>query len=133
VSLHLIGIDGLKQVEIEVSGPSNANRLFIVVGIVRFSFDPVGVESFGQVDKLTFDIGPDLLPGQFKDAAVTSSLASNFGSVPPFHEELAIDSVLADFNSETRRVRINASLTFKGQHGSLDNRIGFQANILAAL
>ncbi|MGH4012877.1 MAG: hypothetical protein ACRDSL_02845 [Pseudonocardiaceae bacterium] len=116
---------------IDVNGPGTANRLFIIVGTAVFTLTPPGNEKI-VVDDLVFDIGPTLFPGQFRDATATASLASISNEDTAIDALWAVDSVLADFNAATRRVRITARLVVRDSDGFL-NRLGLQVNILAAL
>jgi hypothetical protein len=131
VAVPLEGIDGLRQMEVDVSGPGNANRLLIIVGTAKFTLTPPGSET--QVaDNLIFEIGPVLFPGQFVEAVATASLASISNAGTAVNALWAVDSVIADFNNATRRVRITARLVVRDSDGFF-NRIGFQVNILTAL
>jgi hypothetical protein len=131
VAVQLESIDGLRQMQVDVSGPGSANRLLIIVGTATFLLTPPGSETL-VADNLVFDIGPVLFPGQFREAVATASLASISNQGTAVNALWAVDSVLADFNAATRRVRINARLVVRDSDGFL-NRIGFQVNILAAL
>jgi hypothetical protein len=133
VTVDLREIDNLKQIAMDVTVPSgDANRLTIVVGTAVFTLTPPGDQQL-VTDNLIFDVGPPHSPAlgsTFRDAAATASLASISNQGPANNALWAVDSVFADLNPATGRVRVTARLVVRDSDGFL-NRLGFQVNILS--
>ena len=139
-------IQNLQQIEVVVTGPMDANRLFIIDG--QFDSDLV-VSSYterARSNKAIFTalIGPVLKDKQFVRAIATASLTKTFvdypGTAPAqpvaigaAWEILGVDADLDDESGQVE-LRIEAEVTSKGagQEAAISG-IGFHVTILAAI
>jgi hypothetical protein len=133
-------IQNPQQIEAIVTGPEDANRLFVIDG----QFDGgvfAGSQGAGFVQqKETFSvlIGPVLTRKQFCGAIATASLAKTSFSInaTPANFGWQILSVDADWDDESGQVelRIEAAANCSGQNnGSQINGFTFHVTILAAI
>ena len=126
----LDSIENEQEMQIGVNGPDGANRLIIYTGTAVFRFKGTGSEV--KRDTLSFNIGSAFSSGQFKKAVATASLASIFNDGPANDAGWAVDSVYADRDVYTGKVRVTAKLAVRDSDGYVF-RIGYQVNVLAAL
>jgi hypothetical protein len=129
MAVNLEGIANEQQIDVRVSGPGNANRLFIIDGTAAFTLTP-GPGQNSVSDTLSFTVGPTLQTGQFIRAIATGSLASIANEGLANNAQWAVDQVDADFDDESGRVVVTANLVVADTDGFLQ-RMGFQVNILA--
>lgn len=122
--------------EIGVSGPDDANRLFIATGVVIINF--MGINNDFLRDSVTFNIpkegatnpadpASDLLVTNFRDSVVSvfpASAQSTSGTIIGW----AVDE--ADTVSNGTRVTLTAQLAVRGP-GTTLFRIGYHVSILA--
>lgn len=125
-----------QQIEVVVSGPDSANRLFILTGIA-----PVFLQASNntfQRDTFTFLVGPALTRRQFIRATATASINrfSFSGTVQPGNTTWSINSVETDWDDESGQVEVRVEVTVSvNQAGAFIqlNGIGYQATVLAEL
>lgn len=133
-------IQNPQQIEAVVSGPDDANRLFVIDG----QFDGgvfAGSQGPGFVQqKETFSVlvGPVLSRKQFCGAVATASLAKTSSNISttPANVGWQITNVDADWDDESGQVelRIEAVATCSGQNNnSVINGFMFHVTILAAV
>jgi len=133
-------IQNLQQLEVAVSGPEGANRLFIVTGeTTNIGFSAFASGGFNtQNQTFTVLVGPSLTRQQFFRAICTASLAqiTQHAQVVPGDATWAITSSDADWDDESGQVelRVEVSVTANGNNNSATlNSFSFQVTILAAV
>jgi len=139
-------IQNLQQLEVVVTGPKDANRLFIIDG--QFDSDLV-VSSYtdrarSKKEIFTAVVGPVFKDKQFVRAIATASLTKtvvDYSGTAPAQPEATgaawkILGVDADLDDESGQVelRIEAEVTSKGAGQEVAiSGIGFHVTILAAM
>jgi hypothetical protein len=135
--VKLTNIENLQQIEAVVSGPDNADRLFIVTGVA-----PANLTAFNnqtQKETFTFLIGPILTRRQFVKAIATASLNRVFlfaSSAPTsINNSWLVNFVDADWDDESGQVevRVEVSVTTGPNTSAFVTGVGFQATILAEI
>ena len=135
-------IQNIQQIEAVVTGPDDANRLFIIDG----QFD-AGVSAFSQgsfvtqKEFFTVLVGPVFERKQFLRANATASLTKTFLGTspsvgPPAQSGWNILSMDADWDDESGQVelRIEAEVICSGPNQSATiNGFAFHVTILAAV
>jgi len=130
-----------QEIEVWVSGPGEANRMFVVNGIARMRLEIADMQEVGgrlvtAKETFTVLVGPVLTNAQFLRAVATATPnAMDFYFVKADGwEAWAVHEVDADFDDETGRteLRIEAEVQAAGRRVGM-NSISFQATILAAL
>jgi len=125
-----------QTLEAQVTGPGDANRLFIVTGIAvcDLTVTSIGAQ---QMQQGTFfvHVGPALTVQQFRRAVATASLAqlatNNAGG-----SIWAVTNVDADLDEDTGRVQLEFDVRVFVTGAQSDTSItgvGVQATILAAM
>jgi hypothetical protein len=135
----ITNIQNLQELEIEVSGPDPANRLFIINGIAvaqLFASAAAG-SSASQQETFTVHVGPELESGQFVGAVANASPAAFqyfMGDPPSAQGVWRVTNVDADFDDDAGKtqLRIEARVEVFGTQASIQS-IAFEATILAAL
>jgi len=130
-------IQNLQTLEVEVSGPEGANRLFMIGGIAPMSLTAASNSSY-VIQKETFSIllGPTLTRKQFFRATIIAFL-TNTSHGPGAGAQWIVTSADADWDDESKqvevRVDIQASVTSANNAYAYANvnGFGFQVNILA--
>ena len=130
MAVQIINIENSQELEVVVSGPDRANRLFIYTGTAVFEFKGTGGD--WRRDSISFPIGRTFQPGQFIRAIATASLASIFNQNVANNAGWAVESVDADWDDESGQVQLSAQLAVRDSDGFL-NRIAYQASVLAAI
>ena len=136
--IKLTNIENLQQIEAVVSGPDNANRLFVVTGIAPAN---LSVSNATRTETFTFLIGPTLTRRQFIRAIATASLnriglsTSGGGPGVVINSNWSINFVDADWDDESGQVevRVEVSVTSAPVTSAIVAGIGFQATILAEM
>ncbi len=135
--IRLTNVENLQQIQAVVSGPDNANRLFVITGIA-----PVSVGAFNnqtQKETFTFLIGPILTRRQFVNAIATASLnrVNLFTSSAPtsINNSWFVNFADADWDDESGQVevRVEVSVASGPNTSASVTGVGFQATILAEL
>jgi hypothetical protein len=112
-----------QQMEIHVSGPDDANRLFMCMGSVKLEIPATG-GVYG------FSVGPTLTRHQFVQAIATAgSTLMGSSSAGLLH----IAHVDADWDDEGRRVQVEVEVKWGGGAQAFNAYIAYQVNILAEM
>jgi len=133
-----------QTMEFVVTGPGNANRVFITTGMAQVSleaFHPGGVAVGVTTQKGSFRvlINPVLTAGQFHKATATASLADvTHNAGDPAQSTFArwvIDEVEATWDDESGKIqlRIDASVQALGGADNILNAVAFQVTTLATV
>jgi len=133
-------IKNLQSMEVAVSGPEGANRLFIVNGTAQIS---LAAASNGnqviQKETFTLLVGPALTRKQFYRATASAFLTNTSQQNPGAGAGWLVETVDADWDDESKQVELRAEIqvfsigvnntfTYANVSG-----FGFQVNILAAI
>ena len=131
MAVSLDNIDNPQEMEVVVSGPGKANRLFIFTGTAVFTFK--GTSNDWSRNTISFLI-PDhkFSPGQFLRGIATASLASISNNSVAQNAGWAVDSVDADWDDESGLIEVRAKLAARDTDGFI-NRMAYQVTVLAAL
>jgi hypothetical protein len=129
-----------QEIEVWVSGPGEANRMFIVNGIARMSHAAVNVSGAGGIvtakETFTVLVGPVLTNAQFLRAVATAAPNGVNGQFVRADgwEAWLVNEVDADFDDETgrTRLRVEAEVQAWGRQVVMI-AVSYQATILAAL
>ncbi len=134
---ELIKIENPQSIEVHVSGPDGANRLFVYTGTAVFLLE--GPEYGWKADILKFV--PLEMPGgskrvftrrQIHKAVATASLSAIYNPGNTASAGWAIDQVDADWDDETGHVWIETKLAVNGEKAAMV-RISYQVMVLAQL
>jgi hypothetical protein len=139
-----------QQVEASVTGPDDANRLYLCSGLAQGYFSvalPPGAWSESQTDTWQFTVGPQLESTQFRRAIATAS----FAGLQETEQEGAISTswiiqmVIADFDDDSGKARVSVTNTVQlynfmaigattgGSTTAGVSTLGYNVSILAAL
>ncbi|MCI0455230.1 MAG: hypothetical protein L0Y68_09590 [Candidatus Dadabacteria bacterium] len=135
--VRLTNIENLQQIEAVVSGPDNANRLFIVTGVAPANLSALHNQT--QKETFTFLIGPILTRRQFVKAIATASLNRVFLFAPSAPTSISnswlVSFVDADWDDESGQVevRFEVSVSSGPNTTSTVTGVSFQATILAEI
>jgi hypothetical protein len=130
MAVNLSHIENAQEMEVVVSGPHGANRLFIYTGTAVFTFKGTGGK--WRHDSISFKIGRTFTQEQFHRAVATASLASIANSKHAVNAGWAVDSVDADWDDESGKIEVTARLAVVDSNGYL-YRMGYQVTVLAAI
>jgi len=122
-----------QQIEVVVSGPDGANRLFILTGIA-----PVFLQASNNVpqrDTFTFLVGPTLTRRQFIRATATASIVRfNFFGTGPGSTNGNIDFVETDWDDESGQAEVRVEVVVLANTFTVElTGLGYQATVLAEL
>jgi hypothetical protein len=137
--IEITSIQNEQELEIEVSGPDPANRLFIASGIAVaqvYANAPAGSQA-SQQETFTVHVGPELTSAQFVSAVATASPAAfqyYMGDPPQAYGAWRVTNVDADFDDEEGRTQlsIEAEVEVYGTQAQIQS-IAFEATILTAM
>ena len=140
MAIKIAQIQDLQQMDVVVSGPDDANHLFIIDGQFDTSLAIGSQGTNFATAKETFSvlIGPKLGNRQFVRAIATASIVkTQIGNIAPggFATWIIVD-VDADWDDESGQVelRIEAQVSCLGSNQSASiNGFAFHVTILAAL
>jgi hypothetical protein len=127
-----------QDMEVVVSGPGGANRLFIYSGMAQFYLaDYSGATGWPVRDTLTFLVGPTFSAGQVQKAIAVGAVSGVSGPGPAsggtgYQVGVSVDSIDADWDDDSGQVRVTANLAVWGASEILQG-LGFQATVLAAV
>jgi hypothetical protein len=124
--------------EIEISGPAGANRLYVCTGTADIN---IRVQNASQTETWTFFVGPALQTAQFRRAVASASIAGSsfhLGQAPtgPFEHGEFVRSVEADWDDERGQTEVRAEVFgFAGGTNTILHlqRLAFSVSILAAV
>lgn len=136
----IISITNLQELQVQVSGPGSANRMFVVsgIGVVYLVAGAATGQTVEEQETFTTLIGPTLTSAQFVKALATAAPSAVIvypgGSEPGSFARWQVTNADADFDDESGRteLRIDAEVRVRGTGVELPG-IAFQATILAAL
>lgn len=132
------------EVHIGTSGRRRYNRLFICTGTADFNFDTDDEDNW-KVDTLEFlipdpdpesnPLGDDPPPSLFfakEDINDAIAATASLGSISADENNVgwAVNSVDADWDIDSGRIKVTAEIAVKGEDGHF-NRLGYQVNFLA--
>lgn len=123
-----------QQIEVVVSGPDGANRLFILTGIA-----PVFLQASNNVtqrDTFTFLVGPTLTRRQFIRATATASIVrfSFFSPATTGSTFWNINSVETDWDDESGQVEVRVEFSVQAHNNAVAlTGLGYQATVLAEI
>jgi len=129
-----------QDMEIVVSGPDGANRLYIFSGMAQFYLADYSGSSSGWPvrDTVTFLVGPTFSAGQVHKAIAVGAVSGVAGPGPAaaggtsYQLGVSVDSIDADWDDDSGHVRVTAGLAVWGNSEVLQG-LGFQATVLAAV
>ena len=139
-----VNITNQQTMEVVVSGPDGANRLFITTGIANgnLSVSDNTASGTGITQRQTFTalLEPALTAGQFRRAIATASLANvSYTDNDPAQRDSAqwrIEEAEADFDDESGKVELRFALEVRSRGVGSNARISavaFQVTKLAAM
>ena len=126
-----------QDMEIVVSGPDGANRLYIFSGMAQFYLADYSGSGLPARDTLTFLVGPTFSAGQVRKAIAVGAVSGVAGPGPgagvgSYQLGVSVDSIDADWDDDSGQVRVTAGLAVWGNSEILQG-LGFQATVLAAV
>ncbi len=133
----LIKIENPQSIEVGISGPDGANRLFIYTGTAVFLSE--GPEFGWKADSLIFV--PLEMPGMIKrvfsrrqvhKAIGSAGLAAIYNPGNTGYAGWAIDSTDADWDDESGNVVVTIKLAINGEKATMA-RISYHVTVLAEL
>lgn len=127
--IELDDIANEQQLVAGVTGPEDADTLYLLDGTAVFSFQGEAEERWRR-DTLEFPIGPTFREGEVIRATASGSLASIYNDEVSHDAGWAVDRVDADFDDESNRVILEADLAVRDTDGFV-LRMAYHANILA--
>ncbi len=137
-----VSITSEQSLEVEVSGPNDITRMYIITGIANSYLSAWSPGGGGyQTQEKTFEahVGPALTTAEFRRAVATASLASlttQGGDAPVAAWRVA--GVDADYDDDVGRVQLQFDLSATVDAGpayaalTTVGGVGFQVIILAA-
>jgi hypothetical protein len=125
-----VSIENAQEMEVWVSGPSGANRLFIYTGVAIFVFK--GTSGNWLRDYIDFELGRVFAPGQVRDVLATGSLNSIKNLNTAVNAGWAVDRLTARWDATEQRIKLRADLAVSDIDGYL-LRMGYQVTVLAKI
>jgi hypothetical protein len=129
MAINLDFIENPQDMEVVVSGPGDANRLFICTGIVVFNFKGSG--GSWRHDTLTFQIGRTFTSSQFRKVVAAASLASISNNDHAVNAGWAVDRVEAK-RASNGKTEVKMNLAIRDVDGYV-HRVAYEVNVLAKL
>ncbi|HUX07335.1 MAG TPA: hypothetical protein VMX35_08485 [Acidobacteriota bacterium] len=129
MTIKLDGLENHQELEVAVSGPEGADRLFIYTGIAVLNFKGESVHHWKR-DTITFLVGRNFGAGQFRRATASAALASIYNDNVSNDAGWAVDSVDADWDDESKKVQVKADLAVRDTDGYI-YRISYEVFVLA--
>jgi len=127
--VRLTSISVPQTLEVAVTGPGDANRMYILSGTAVFHFScPLGGDLYR--DTLTVLVGPAFQTGQFKNAVATGALASISAGATHTDPVWSVDNVQAAWDAPSGQTKVVASLAVRSRATAV-LRMGFQVTVLA--
>lgn len=129
MTIRLDRLENPQELEVAVSGPDGADRLFIYTGIAVFKFKGES-ESHWKEDTITFLVGRNFGAGQFRRATASAALASIYNDNVSHDAGWSVNSVDADWDDESKKVQVKADLAVRDTDGYI-YRISYEVFVLA--
>ncbi len=123
-------LDNQQELEVVVSGPGTANRLFIYTGVAIFEFKGTGGN--WRRDFIDFELGRVFAPGQVRDVLATGSLNSIKNDHTAVDAGWAVDRLTARWDPTEQRIKLRADIAVRDSDGYIQ-RMGYQVTVLARL
>jgi hypothetical protein len=101
-----------QQVQVAVSGPGDANTLYLCKGLAQgnFSLQAPANSSQQSTETWQFEVGPTISAAQFRRAIATAALAGvQETEAGPAQVSWAIQTVFADFDDDSGLVRVSVT------------------------
>ena len=132
-------IENAQDMEVVVSGPGDANRLYLYTGMANFYLAGyTAAVGYPAQDSLTFLVGPEFSAGQVKKAIAVGAISAVAGPGPASYDTVswtvaaAVKSIDADWDDDSAKVRVTAEVAVWGQSELLQG-LGFQVTVLASV
>jgi hypothetical protein len=134
----ITNVQNLQELEVGISGPGDATRMFMIAGTASVSLSASAAVNQSQQQKETFalHVGPELTSEQFVKALVVASPAQTsfgqWGDPASSTVQWAVGFADADFDDDAGKTqaRFEMSLYVTGASAQI-SQIAFQATILA--
>lgn len=132
-------LENPQQVEVVVTSPDGANRMFVHTGIAVVNFVSTPGATIATSETFTFFLEPAFSPGQFRRAIANASLAGYFLATQNITQilgaTLEVTSADADWDDESGRVevRINARVGATQGGDVRITRFAYHVTVLAAV
>jgi hypothetical protein len=116
VTLLAGNLQNHQEMEVKVSGPDGANRLFVIDGRAIANL-AAGPGNQNQHETFKFLVGPQLAQGQFYRATAVAALAdiSMNGQAPPagtqFNCRWSVDTADADWDDESGKIQVEVEVS----------------------
>ena len=128
-------LENAQQIEVFVSGPEDANRLYLCTGMAQAYLGAYN-DPNGANQTFTFRIGPVLTRTQMVRATASVAFASTnqyeLGS--PSSYSYGVQNVEADWDDESGQVEVRFDLFATSQNLYVTvSKVSYQVSILAAL
>jgi hypothetical protein len=133
------GVSNLQVIEVGVTGPGRARRLFLISGQmpVQLGFGANAGQTQSQRQVVVAKVGPDLTAEQFVRAEASAAMSAwqIFGD--PNNVTMSVDDVDADYDDESGRVAIEVEVSATAGAGAASStslqflRVSFTAQIVA--
>lgn len=128
--IPLLTLDNQQEMEVVVSGPGTANRLFIYTGVAIFEFKGTG--GGWRRDFIDFELGRVFAAGQVRDVLATGSLNSIKNDHTAVDAGWAVDRLTARWDPTEQRIKLRADIAVRDSDGYIQ-RMGYQVTVLARL
>jgi hypothetical protein len=125
-----VAIDNPQEMQVFVTGPGGANRMFIYTGVAVFAFKGIGKN--WRRDFIDFEIGRVFLPGQVLDTLATGALNSIKNVSTAVDAGWAVDRLTPRWDPIEQRIKVRADLAVSDVDGYL-LRMGYQVTVLARI
>ena len=122
------GIGSSQSMEVVVTGPGGANRMFIYTGIAGFNFK--GQSGSFRYDSMEFEIGRIFSRGQVLQIIAIGSLNRVFNNATAVNAGWSIENINGRWDAVHGRVMVHADLGCSDSDGYLQ-KMGFQVIVLA--
>ena len=137
VNLTNSNVESLQRLEVGISGPDGANRMYITTGLARTPFYANANQTTKENFKLRVD--PPLTASQFRRAIATAAIADmRFYDYDPANADgirWAVEEVDADFDDENGKVELRFTLTVSitGSASAAIDAVSFTVTALAEI
>lgn len=131
MGIGITGYGNQQEMEVWVSGPGDANRLFVYTGVANLSF--IGnSEDTWKGDTLKFLVGRRFSAGEVIRATCTMSLARVYNRKTWHYGGWRVDSADADWDDETGQIEVEADVAVRDTDGYLDG-VSYLVMVLAKI
>ena len=122
------GIDSEQEMEVPVSGPDGANKLFLYTGVAMIFFQGTGSDWLR--DSVSFEVGRSFMESEFLRAVATASLASIANDHKAVNAGWAVDRVTVSRSASTGKTMLTINLAVRDSDGYV-HRVAYEASVLA--